>query len=205
MSRFAGLLWHFAGPALAALVLDESAWRGSFGARTQASPRRRVRGSQEWLASRASPFDSATIAVGADVARLGYSRPHARGRAVYDSLVPLGKAWRTGANEAPILALTAPAIMTGAALPAGRYAVLTVPEPNTWTVIFHSFTTPGLAFDHPVRVFASSRHCARSAAGRCAPGRSRRRWAGIGRGRRVGDRDPHPCTAAERAPRDRAA
>jgi hypothetical protein len=90
---------------------------------------------------------------GSDVAFLCYSRPRARGRSVYDSLAPFGKAWRTGANEPTILELTTPAVVAGVSLPAGRYVILTVPQPTQWMVLFHTFTTPDSAADDVARVF----------------------------------------------------
>ena len=110
-----------------------------------------ARGSREWLATRASPLDSASLVVGGATVQVCYSRPHARGRSV-DSLVPMGQAWRTGANEPTTVTLTAPATIGGAALAAGRYVVLTVPGPERWTLVFH--TTPET---EPARMFATLR------------------------------------------------
>ena len=138
---------------LAALMLVAGAWRGPNLVRADPTPRCRVRGSHEWLARRASPLDSVSLIDGSDVAFLCYSRPRARGRSVYDSLAPFGKAWRTGANEPTILELTAPAVVAGVSLPVGRYAILTVPQPTEWVVLFHTFTTPDSAVDDLPRVF----------------------------------------------------
>lgn len=92
---------------------------------------------------------------------LCYSRPSARGRSVYDSIAPFGKVWRTGANEPTVLELTAHAAVAGVPLPAGRYAILTVPQPAGWVVLFHTFTTPDSAFDDPAHVFQSLREVGR--------------------------------------------
>jgi hypothetical protein len=138
---------------LAALLFGAGSWRGPSLVRADPTPRCRVRGSHEWLASRASPLDSASVVDGSDVAFLCFSRPRARGRSVYDSLAPFGKAWRTGANEPTILELTAPAVVAGVSLPIGRYAILTVPQPAEWVVLFHTFTTPDSAVDDVARVF----------------------------------------------------
>ena len=138
---------------VAALIWGAGAWRGPSRARVDPTPRCRVRGSHAWLASRASPLDSASVVDGSDVAFLCYSRPRARGRSVYDSLAPFGKAWRTGANEPTILELTTPAVVAGVSLPAGRYVILTVPQPTQWMMLFHTFTTPDSAADDVARVF----------------------------------------------------
>ena len=99
-----------------------------------------ARGSREWLATRASPLDSVTMGVGVGYVRICYSRPHARDRAVFDSLAPYGKVWRTGANEPTTLRLTAPAVISGVSLSPGRYVLLTVPQRERWTVLFYTAT-----------------------------------------------------------------
>lgn len=112
--------------AVGGLGLAVSAWSAAVA--QNAVPRCRVRGSQEWLATRASPLDSAVLGTGDAIAKICYSRPQTRGRSVYDSLAPFGKAWRTGANEPTILELSAPAGVAGVPLAARRYAILTVPD-----------------------------------------------------------------------------
>ncbi len=130
---------------------------GGATAAQDAMPRCRVRGGQEWLATRPSPLDSATIRAGDAVAKICYSRPRARGRSVYDSLAPFGKAWRTGANEPTVLELSAPAEVAGVSLAAGRYVILTVPGPTEWRVVFNSFAATDSTYDDPARVFQTAR------------------------------------------------
>ena len=108
-----------------------------------------VRGSQQWLATRPSPLDSATLTIGSAVAKVCYSRPSARGRSV-DSLVPQGRAWRTGANEPTTITLTGSLAVGGAVLRPGRYVILTVPRAEQWIVVFHT-----TAETEPDRMFAS--------------------------------------------------
>jgi len=120
-------------------------------ARQHATPYCHVRGSAAWLASRASPLDSAELVVDSKRAKICYSRPSARGRSVYDSLAPFGKAWRTGANEPTILELTARARVADVELPSGRYVIMTVPGPRDWIILFYTFE----ASDDPARIFQS--------------------------------------------------
>lgn len=108
-----------------------------------------VRGSQQWLATRPSPLDSATLTVGTTIAKICYSRPSARGRPV-DSLVQLARAWRTGANEPTTLTLTGTLDVGGARLRAGRYVILTVPQAEQWLLVFH--TTPDT---EPAKMFVN--------------------------------------------------
>jgi hypothetical protein len=109
-----------------------------------------VRGSAEWLSTRASPLDSTVLTVGTQSAKLCYSRPSARGRAVVPDLVEYGKAWRTGANEPTTLHLTSVAEVAGIRLAAGRYVIMTVPGQEQWRIQFN--TTEAT---EPVEMFRS--------------------------------------------------
>jgi hypothetical protein len=66
-----------------------------------------------------------------------YCRPYKKGRVIFDGLVPYGKVWRTGANEATVFATTKPLKIGGQTLPAGKYSLWTIPNPEQWTVIFN--------------------------------------------------------------------
>ena len=46
-----------------------------------------------------SPKTTIHQSVGLTDIEIDYSRPSARGRAVFGNLIPFGKVWRTGANE----------------------------------------------------------------------------------------------------------
>ena len=96
-------------------------------------------GSHQWLSTRASPLDSAVLETPDLTVKVCYSRPSARGRPVFDSLAPLGKVWRTGANEPTMLRLSAKATVGGVDLTAGCYVLMTVPRKQSWAILF--FTT----------------------------------------------------------------
>lgn len=130
---------HF-GAALGGSVASAAAEPGP-------APACEVRGSQRWLSTRASPLDSATVTVGGAIAKVCYSRPRLRGRSL-DSLLPPRRAWRTGANEPTTITLTGRLSVGGAVLEPGRYIVLTVPDAERWTLIFHttSETEPAKVF-----------------------------------------------------------
>lgn len=66
-----------------------------------------------------------------------YSQPSAKGREVYGGLVPYDQVWRTGANEATKF-VTDTISIEGQILPAGTYALFTIPGEEEWTVIFNS-------------------------------------------------------------------
>lgn len=96
-------------------------------------------GSHQWLSTRPSPLDSAVLTVRGTTLKVCYSRPSARGRAVFDSVVRLDRAWRTGANEPTLLQLSSRSTVGGASLAAGTYVVMTVPRESGWAIAF--FTT----------------------------------------------------------------
>lgn len=85
-----------------------------------------------------SPESVATYTQGAFKWDVFYSRPFKKGRDIFGSLEPYGKVWRTGANEATEFTINQPIVFNGMALPAGRYALFTIPEPTEWTVIVNS-------------------------------------------------------------------
>jgi hypothetical protein len=66
---------------------------------------------------------------------LSYSRPNIKGRKVFGDLVPFGKVWRTGANQATTLTFADEVIIGGTKIPAGKYGLLTMPDKNAWTII----------------------------------------------------------------------
>src|SRR6202049_813015 len=70
-----------------------------------------------------------------------YTSPCMRGRKVFGELVPYGKVWRAGANEATTF-ITDESLITveGTNIPAGSYSIFTVPNPDEWTVIINKHT-----------------------------------------------------------------
>ena len=78
---------------------------------------------------------SQTLSSGA-VVSVDYSRPSMKGRSM-SVLVPAGKVWRTGANEATVFETSADVSIQGKKLPAGKYSVYTIPGKKEWIVIFN--------------------------------------------------------------------
>jgi len=70
--------------------------------------------------------------------RLFYNRPYKKGREIFGSLVPFGKVWRTGANEATTFETNQDLHFEGQTLKKGKYSLWTIPGPETWTIIFNS-------------------------------------------------------------------
>ena len=74
------------------------------------------------------------------IARVIYSRPQKKGREIFGELVPYGKVWRTGANEATELTIYEPLKVNSTVLQPGTYTIYTIPEEDMWTVIINKNT-----------------------------------------------------------------
>lgn len=83
-----------------------------------------------------SPKATATQVVSVTEMSVTYCRPAVKGRKIWGGLVPFGQVWRTGANENTVVTFSTPVKVEGHALPAGRYALFTIPGEASWTVIF---------------------------------------------------------------------
>jgi len=69
-----------------------------------------------------------------------YSSPRAKDRKIFGGLVPYGKVWRTGANEAPTFVIDTDVVVGGKTVPAGTYTLFTVPNEDKWTLIINKTT-----------------------------------------------------------------
>lgn len=67
-----------------------------------------------------------------------YNRPFKKEREVFGALVPYGKVWRTGANEATTFETNKDLIFEDKTLKKGKYSLWTIPGEETWTIIFNS-------------------------------------------------------------------
>jgi hypothetical protein len=104
----------------------------AFGAATPALAQHTV---QTKVGGGGSPHVVSTWEIhGANIA-ITYGRPYLKGRA--DSVVmPIGKVWRTGADEATVLATDKPLTFGKIALLAGKYTINTVPGEDGWQLVF---------------------------------------------------------------------
>lgn len=69
---------------------------------------------------------------------INYSRPYLKGRTIGKDVEPMeGQVWRTGANEATTFETDKDIKINGQKLPAGKYALFTIFEKNTATIIFN--------------------------------------------------------------------
>ena len=88
-----------------------------------------------------SPMDIASFPsnyrVSEKVIKIIYSRPQLKGRSL-EKLAPLGKKWRTGANEATEVTFYKDVVFGGTAVKAGTYTMYAIPGKATWTVALSS-------------------------------------------------------------------
>ena len=81
-----------------------------------------------------SPQATITCTIDGSDVKLVYSRPFTikpgttEVRKIWGGLIPFGKVWRTGANEATLLTTKDTIEIGGTTLPAGSYNLFTVPE-----------------------------------------------------------------------------
>jgi tetratricopeptide (TPR) repeat protein len=66
-----------------------------------------------------------------------YYRPSAKGRTVFGDVVPFGKIWRTGANGATKMTFGENVKIQGKDVPAGTYAIYTIPNKDNWEILIY--------------------------------------------------------------------
>ncbi len=86
---------------------------------------------------RPSPVRQATGTIGDVTVTVDYGSPSVKGRKIWGELVPFGEMWRTGANEATTITVSKAVMVEGQALPAGKYALFTIPNKDKWVIIFN--------------------------------------------------------------------
>lgn len=88
-----------------------------------------------------SPMDAASYPssykVSNKAVKVIYSRPQLKGREL-SKLIPNGKVWRTGANEAAQITFYTPMMAGDTRIEPGTYSLFTIPGEQTWTIILNS-------------------------------------------------------------------
>jgi hypothetical protein len=84
-----------------------------------------------------APSPAATVKqrVGTTDIEIAYSRPSLKGRVMIGQVEPYGKVWRTGANSATTITFSKDVKLGGQNVPAGKYALFTIPGEDAWTII----------------------------------------------------------------------
>jgi hypothetical protein len=86
---------------------------------------------------RPSPSAKVSQVVGLTEVAVEYSSPAVKGRKIWGDLVPYDKMWRTGANQATKISFSKDVVFAGKPVPAGSYALFTIPTKGEWTVILN--------------------------------------------------------------------
>lgn len=69
--------------------------------------------------------------------KIEYSRPSVKGRTIFGDVVPFGKIWRTGANATTKITFGDDVKIEGNALTAGSYGIYTIPNKDSWDIMFY--------------------------------------------------------------------
>ena len=88
----------------------------------------------------ASPSSKISQQVGLSVVTVDYSRPSTKGRKIFGELVPYGQIWRTGANNPTVITFSGEVTIANQKVPAGSYALYSIPGKSEWTLILSKNT-----------------------------------------------------------------
>ena len=95
----------------------------------------------------ASPKSTVMQRVGLTDITVVYSRPSAKARAIFGTVVPFGKRWRTGANATTSIKFSDDVTIEGKKVPAGEYGIYTIPNKTEWLVVLNKNTKLGADVD----------------------------------------------------------
>lgn len=80
---------------------------------------------------------------------INYGQPSLRGRTIGKDVEPMdGKVWRLGANDATVFTTDQDVKIDGRALPAGKYALFSIKNGDTWTLVFNKIWKTWGAYDY---------------------------------------------------------
>lgn len=84
-----------------------------------------------------SPRKTSMANIGDNHIHIDFAAPSVRGREIWGELVPYGKVWVTGAHMASTIEFKNDLKIAGENVPAGKYAIYTIPGEETWTFILN--------------------------------------------------------------------
>lgn len=86
--------------------------------------------------------------INGDSIKIAYHSPGVRKRVIWGGVVPFDEVWVTGAHDATTLEFQKTFIAAGKEIPAGKYALFTIPGKNEWTVIINKQWKQHLASEY---------------------------------------------------------
>ena len=92
-------------------------------------------GSRAQITPQPSTSQTITQGFGLGTITLTYSRPNTKGRKIFGYVEPYGNVWRTGANWATTINFSDDVAIEGNKVPAGEYALFSIPGESQWTII----------------------------------------------------------------------
>lgn len=104
---------------------------------------------------RPSPNAANSQNIGATVVSVTYGRPAIKGRTYFadgSQLAPLGRVWRTGANESTAITFSTDVMVGDKEIPAGTYSLYTIPGKDEWTIIINEKLSWGTQYDEAMDV-----------------------------------------------------
>ncbi|MEP1152750.1 MAG: DUF2911 domain-containing protein [Balneola sp.] len=100
------------------------------------------------IGNRKSPIAISSIEHENTYIKVVYGQPYRRDRTIFGDWEPYGEVWRTGANEATEITITEPVLMNMQVIDSGTYALFTIPNEETWTIILNNGLGQWGAFDY---------------------------------------------------------
>lgn len=79
---------------------------------------------------------------------INYHSPGVRKRVIWGGLVPYEEVWVTGAHDATTITFDKDIIINKVPIPAGKYALFTIPDKSEWTVIINKKWQQHLATEY---------------------------------------------------------
>ncbi|MGA1582402.1 MAG: DUF2911 domain-containing protein [Saprospiraceae bacterium] len=89
------------------------------------------------LTPRPSPMCKVEQMVGLTTVSLEFSRPSVKGRELFVDIEAFGQIWRTGANASSKITFSDDVMVEGNKVPAGTYALYSVPGKEEWTIMLY--------------------------------------------------------------------
>lgn len=86
--------------------------------------------------------------VSGDSIKISYHSPGVRKRIIWGGLVPYEEVWVTGAHDATTLEMPKTFEVNGKEIPAGKYALFTIPGKKEWTIIINKNWEQHLASEY---------------------------------------------------------
>lgn len=83
-----------------------------------------------------------------DSIKINYHSPGVRKRIIWGGLVPYDEVWVTGAHDATTLEMPKAFVVNGKEIPAGKYAIFSIPGKKEWTLIINKNWKQHLATEY---------------------------------------------------------